>query len=74
MKFKDVMDTVLDKPIADEKDVDPKELSIGIEVELEHTSSREAAKKIALAHFKEFKKGYYKGLAELEKRLKKENK
>lgn len=74
MKITEVMDLVLDKPIADEKDVDPKELAMGIEVEFEHTSNREAAKKIALAHLLEFKKGYYKGLIELEKRLKKDNK
>lgn len=73
MKLKDVMDIVLDKPIADEKDVDQKELVMGIEVELEHTSSREAAKKIALAHLLEIP-DYYTRLKKMEAEAKKENK
>ena len=73
MKITEVMDLVLDKPIADEKDVDPKELAMGIEVEYEHTSNREAAKKIALAHLKEFH-DYYTRLKKMESEAEKAKK
>lgn len=65
MKISEVMDLVLDKPIADEKDVDPKELAMGIKVEYEHTSNREASKKIALAHLLELP-DYYTRLKKME--------
>ena len=45
------------------KDVCPKQLDIGIEVELEHSNSRKIAKEIALDHLKENKK-YYSDLVE----------
>lgn len=75
MKISEVMDLVLDKKVANEKDVDPKELAMGIEVEFEHTSNREAAKKIALAHLLEFP-DYYTRLKRMEaeaEKAKKEN-
>ena len=43
---------------ANESDVDPKELEMGIKVEMEHTDNVEEAKKIALQHLAE-KKDYY---------------
>jgi len=51
-----------------EKDVDPKELKIGIEVELEHVNDRSIAKKIALDHLAEFS-NYYTALKAMEKSL-----
>ena len=44
-----------------EKDVDPKELKMGIEIEMEHTNSKSIAKKIALDHLAEHKY-YYSNL------------
>lgn len=57
-----------------EKDVDPKQLEIGIEVEYEHTTIKEVAKKIALDHLAE-KEDYYsllvgKDIADEEKAVK----
>jgi len=46
-----------------------KELKMGIEIELEHTSDRKIAEKIAKDHLWEFKK-YYTELSKMEKRLK----
>jgi hypothetical protein len=66
MKIEDVKDLVLDKIPAREEDVDPKELAMGIEVEYEHTSNREVAKRIALVHLKEFP-DYYTRLKKMEK-------
>lgn len=45
---------------AKEEDVDAKELELGIQVELEHTNSKEEAKRIALQHLKEDEKYYTK--------------
>lgn len=45
---------------ASEKDIDPKELKMGIEVEMEHTDSRKEAKVIALQHLAEDPKYYTK--------------
>jgi hypothetical protein len=56
---------IFDKPIAKESEVDSKELELGIESELEHTSDREVAKRIALAHLKEMS-DYYTKLAKME--------
>lgn len=47
-----------------EKDVDPKALAQGIEVEKEHTMDIEVAKTIALAHLKEDPL-YYSKLAKI---------
>ena len=46
-----------------EKDVDSKQLEIGILVEAEHTTNKFIAKKIALDHLSE-KKDYYTSLIE----------
>lgn len=54
-----------------EKDVDPKELEKGIEVELEHTDDKEEAKKIALDHLAEFD-DYYTRLIKMETDAEKE--
>jgi len=51
-----------------EDDVDPKQLKMGIKVELEHTKDRGVAKKIALDHLAEFP-NYYTALVEMEKSL-----
>lgn len=47
------------------KDVDPKELKRGIEVEYEHTHDYELAREIALDHLAE-DPNYYKRLAKIE--------
>lgn len=76
MKFKDVMETVLDKPVANPDEVDQKELAMGIEVEYEHTSNKKIATRIALSHLKEFS-DYYTRLKKMEAegdKAKKENK
>jgi len=65
-----------DKKIT-EKDVDPEELKMGIEIELEHTTDRETAKRIALDHLAEtnnIKSKYYTYLKEMEKRIEDEDK
>lgn len=49
----------------DEDDVDPDELEMGIEVELEHTPDEEVAKRIALDHLAEMP-DYYTKLKEME--------
>ena len=54
-----------------EKDVDPKELEMGIEVELEHTTDRETASRIALDHLAELR-DYYTRLDKMEKEGKRE--
>ena len=48
-----------------EKDVIPKELAMGIEVEKEHTNDEELAKEIALDHLTEIP-DYYTRLKEME--------
>lgn len=48
-----------------EKDANPKELRMGIEIELEHTDSRTKAKQIALDHLAEFP-DYYTRLKKME--------
>lgn len=50
-----------------ESDVDPKELALGIKVELEHTKDESVAKEIALDHLVEDPK-YYTHLIEMEKK------
>jgi len=47
------------------EDVDPKELAMGIKVEMEHTKNKEMAKKIALDHLYEDPK-YYTKLKKIE--------
>lgn len=48
-----------------------KELKIGSKIELEHTSSKARATKIAKQHLCEFPNYYTKGLVPMERRLKK---
>jgi hypothetical protein len=43
-----------------EKDVDPKQLEMGIKVEMEHTDDKKVAKTIALDHLAEDPKYYTK--------------
>ena len=54
-----------------EKDVDPKELKMGIKVEMEHTNNKAIAKRIALDHLEEFK-DYYTRLQAMEVQAQKE--
>lgn len=49
-----------------EKDADPKELKMGIKVEMEHTKNKAIAKRIALDHLAEIK-DYYTRLIKMEK-------
>ena len=48
-----------------EEDADPEELRMGIEIEFEHTSDRETAKRIALDHLAEIP-DYYTRLVKME--------
>lgn len=50
---------------------DSKELKIGRQIEMEHTTSRKLADKIAKQHLCEFRHYYTKGLIPMERRLKK---
>ena len=51
-----------------EDDADPKELKMGIAVEVEHTPDKDVAKRIALDHLAEAST-YYTALKEMEKKL-----
>lgn len=53
-----------------EKDADPKELKMGIKVEMEHTSNKAISKRIALDHLAEFP-DYYTRLLKMEKNAEK---
>jgi hypothetical protein len=53
-----------------EKDVDPKQLEKGIEVEMEHTDDSEKAKEIALDHLSENPKYYLPYLEDAEDKAK----
>ncbi|MDD5650239.1 MAG: hypothetical protein PHF86_07485 [Candidatus Nanoarchaeia archaeon] len=56
-----------------EEDVDSKELAKGVKVELEHTSDKDVAKRIALDHLAESKGvPYYSLLADMEKKFESE--
>ena len=55
-----------------EKDVDQKELAMGIKIELEHTSDKKLAKKIAIDHLAEIP-DYYTRLKKMEEEGKKKN-
>lgn len=46
-----------------------KELSIGKKIEMEHTTSKKTAERIAKQHLCEFPKYYSKGLIPMENRL-----
>lgn len=60
-----ILSEIIHKPKIKESDVDPKELKIGIKIELEHTSVPALAKYIALAHLEELP-DYYTKLQEME--------
>jgi len=49
-------------------------IKVGTKIEMEHTTSKLRAKKIAMDHLHEFGDAYYKGLIKLEKRLSKKQK
>lgn len=49
-----------------EKDADPKELEMGIKIEMEHTDNKDISKRIALDHLAEIK-DYYTRLIKMEK-------
>jgi hypothetical protein len=51
-------------------DVDPKELALGIKIEVEHTSSKRIAEQIALDHLAEIP-DYYSRLVKMEKEAEK---
>jgi len=54
MKLKQYLEAgEADKKKFTEKDADPKELKLGIKIELEHTNKKEIAKEIALDHLSE---------------------
>lgn len=65
-KIYESIEAQLKEPTISEKDVDPKELEMGIEVELEHVSTKEEAKIIALHHLAE-DPHYYTKLTKMEK-------
>ena len=54
-----------DKKKVTERDVDPKELAMGMEVEKEHTSDESTAKEVALDHLVEIP-NYYTKLKKME--------
>lgn len=57
----------------DEEDVDPKQLEMGIDVEMEHTDNPEIAKDISFDHLSEFG-DYYTRLKEMEEEAEEEKK
>jgi hypothetical protein len=57
----------------EEDDVDAEELKLGIEIELEHTTDPETAKRISLDHLAEHKKSdYYTRLKKMEEEMNRE--
>jgi len=56
-----------------EQDVDPVQLAIGIEIEMEHTDRRDVATQIALDHLAEYP-DYYSALLVMESVLEEEKK
>jgi len=67
MKLKQYLESGdADKKKFTEKDADPKELKLGIKIELEHTNKKEIAKEIALDHLSEIP-DYYTRLVKMEK-------
>ena len=64
MKLCELKDLGRHNDVPDDK-FDPKELAMGVEVELEHTDDREVAKKIAKDHLSELP-DYYTRLKKME--------
>ena len=56
--------------VKSDREYDPKELAMGIEVEYEHTNMKRIAKTIAKHHLSEFP-DYYTRLKKMEKKAKK---
>lgn len=56
-----------------EEDFDPKELKMGIDIEMEHTNDKNISKQIAMDHLKEIP-DYYTRLKKMEGEAKKEGK
>lgn len=50
--------------------ISPKELKLGVPIEMEHTRSKRVAIRIAKQHLCEFPNYYSKGLIPMERRLK----
>ena len=50
--------------------LNPRELKLGTKIEMEHTRSKQIAKRIASQHLCEFPKYYSKGLIPMERKLK----
>ena len=50
--------------------INPKELKLGIPIEMEHTKSKRVATRIAKDHLCEFSNYYSKGILPMEKKLK----
>jgi hypothetical protein len=77
MKFSELLEEIKLKhgEEPDEK-FDPRDLKVGIRIEMEHTSDPNVAKQIAKAHLSEFPHYYTspKGLLNMEKKLKGEKK
>lgn len=62
--------------LADKKkpeDFDQKELAAGEKVEAEHTSDPKLRREIAMDHLREFPRGYYSALREMEQKLEKKS-
>ncbi len=60
-----ILSETVNMPKLKESDVDPKELKMGIKVEMEHTSIPALAKQIALTHLEELS-DYYTKLKKVE--------
>lgn len=52
--------------------ISKRELKIGTKIEMEHTKSKNVAKRIASQHICEFPQYYSKGLIPMERRLRRE--
>jgi hypothetical protein len=60
-----ILSEIIHKPTIKESEADPKELKMGIKVEMEHTSSPALSKQIALTHLSELS-DYYTKLKKVE--------
>lgn len=63
----------LSKP-DDWKKIPKRILNTGIKIEMEHTTSRKVARRIASDHFAEFGKEYYPALVKMEEKLERDKK
>jgi hypothetical protein len=77
MKFSELLEEIkLKHGEEPDENFDPRDLKVGIRIEMEHTSDPNVAKQIAKAHLSEFPHYYTspKGLLNMEKKLKGEKK